>query len=188
MRVAATPFDGEMQKLNAALVGTAIGYGSGRGEVARKIATATAMPASAAADRAGYFGVKGGAVGGGGDLVDEVTTGKVKLADLKRDALDSSSPAWTKPTAKTTCKQKAAERTKIQEQINAVARQRKAWLKKQRQGQARLVRRAGRRRAQEAGEVDRSRSVASAASASSASGRIASSTSGATGPVDTNHS
>jgi Mg-chelatase subunit ChlD len=31
VRIAATPFDGEMQKLNSALVGTAIGYGSGRG-------------------------------------------------------------------------------------------------------------------------------------------------------------
>ncbi|HEX9103369.1 MAG TPA: vWA domain-containing protein [Polyangia bacterium] len=130
VRVAATPFDGEMQKLNAALVGTAIGYGSGRGEVARKIATATAMPASAAADRAGFYGVKGGAVGGGGDLVEEVTTGKVKLADVKRDSLDDTLAGMDEGSREAYVKEKAGERAKIQSQINAVARQRNEWLKK----------------------------------------------------------
>ncbi|HEX6835403.1 MAG TPA: hypothetical protein VF334_02465, partial [Polyangia bacterium] len=130
VRVAATPFDGEMQKLNAALVGTAIGYGSGRGEVARKIATATAMPASAAADRAGYFGVKGGAVGGGGDLVEEVATGKVKLADVKRDALDDTLGAMDEGKREAFVQHKAEERNKIQAEINAVAKQRNEWLKK----------------------------------------------------------
>jgi hypothetical protein len=130
VRVAATPFDGEMQKLNAALVGTAIGYGSGRGEVARKIATATAMPASAAADRAGYFGVKGGAIGGEGDLVEEVATGKVKLADVKRDSLDPLMAGMDEGKREAFVKQKAEERNKIQAQINAVAHQRNEWLKK----------------------------------------------------------
>lgn len=130
VRVAATPFDGEMQKLNAALVGTAIGYGSGRGEVARKIATATAMPASAAADRAGYFGVKGGAVGGGGDLVEEVATGKVKLGDVKSDDLDGALRAMDETKREAYVKTKAAERARIQAQINSVAKQRNEWLKK----------------------------------------------------------
>jgi len=130
VRVAATPFDGEMQKLNAALVGTAIGYGSGRGEVARKIATATAMPASAAADRAGYFGVKGGAVGGGGDLVDDVLNGKAKPADIKSTELPPEMAAMDESNREAFVKEKAAERNKIQAQINTIAKQRTEWLKK----------------------------------------------------------
>ncbi len=130
VRVAATPFDGEMQKLNAALVGTAIGYGSGRGEVARKIATASAMPASAAADRAGYFGVKGGAVGGSGDLVDDVVNGKVKVADVRRDTLDPLFAGMDEGKREEVVKEKAAERAHIQAQIKAVAKQRSEWLKR----------------------------------------------------------
>ncbi len=129
VRVAATPFDGEMQKLNAALVGTAIGYGSGRGEVARKVATATAMPAATAADRAGFYGSKGGAVGGSGDLVDDVVNGKVKVADVKRDALDGPMGAMDESHRESYVKEKVAERNKIQEQINAVAKHRTEWLK-----------------------------------------------------------
>ena len=130
VRVAATPFDGEMQKLNAALVGTAIGYGSGRGEVARKVATAAAMPASAAADRAGYFGVKGGAVGGGGDLVDDVLSGKAKPAKLAPADLPAEMASMDEGKREEFVKEKAAERNKIQAQINSVAKQRNEWLKK----------------------------------------------------------
>ena len=130
VRVAATPFDGDMQKLNAALVGTAIGYGSGRGEVARKVATATAMPASTAADRAGYFGAKGGALGGRGDLVDDVVNGKVKAADVKRDALDGELAAMDESKREAFVKEKVVERNKIQSQINTLAKQRNEWLKK----------------------------------------------------------
>ncbi|MCU1283434.1 MAG: hypothetical protein JWM53_6980 [bacterium] len=130
VRIAATPFDGDMQKLNAALVGTAIGYGRGRGEVARKVATATAMPASEAADRAGYFGTKGGALGGGGDLVDDVANGKVKAKDVKRDALDGLVAGMDEDKREEYVKEKVAERNKIQSQINTLAKQRNEWLKK----------------------------------------------------------
>jgi hypothetical protein len=130
VRIAATPFDGDMQKLNAALVGTAIGYGAGRGEVARKVATASAMPASEAADRAGYFGTKGGALGGGGDLVDDVVNGKVRTKDVRRDSLDGALAGMDESKREEFVKEKVAERGRIQAQINAVAKQRQEWLKK----------------------------------------------------------
>ncbi|MGZ3406043.1 MAG: vWA domain-containing protein [Polyangia bacterium] len=130
VRIAATPFDGDMQKLNAALVGTAIGYGSGRGEVARKVATATAMPASEAADRAGYFGTKGGALGGGGDLVDDVANGRLRAKDVRRDALDGTLATMDESKREEFVKEKVAERNKIQVQINTLAKQRNEWLKK----------------------------------------------------------
>ncbi|HXU69602.1 MAG TPA: vWA domain-containing protein [Polyangia bacterium] len=130
VRVAATPFDGEMQKLNAALVGTAIGYGRGRAEVTRKVATATAMSAPAAADRAGYFGVKGGAVGGGGDLVDDVSNGKARIGDVKAEELPAEMAAMDESKREAYVKEKVAERNKIQTEINTVAKHRQEWLKK----------------------------------------------------------
>ncbi len=129
VRVAATPFDGEMQRLNAALVGTAIGYGTGRGEVARKVAAAAAMPASAAADRAGFYAVKGGAVGGGGDLVGDVESGKARPADLKAEELPPEMRAMDEGKREAYVKEKAAARAHIQAEINAVAKQRSEWLK-----------------------------------------------------------
>jgi len=136
VRVAATPFDGEMQKLNAALVGTAIGYGSGRAEVARKVAAATTMSAPAAADRAGYFGVKGGAVGGGGDLVEEAAEGKLGKKDwAKRDVVDALG-GLTGDDAEKFVQHKAAERAKIQARINGIAKQRQEWLNKNAKGKA----------------------------------------------------
>jgi hypothetical protein len=132
VRVAATPYDGELQKLNAALVGTAIGYGSGsvRTEVARKSSAAAAMPASEAADRAGFYGAKGGAVGGGGDLVDDVFNGKVKAKDIKRDALDPVLGAMDEDKREAFVKEKVAARNKIQSEINNIAKQRQEWIKK----------------------------------------------------------
>jgi Mg-chelatase subunit ChlD len=129
VRIATTPYDDQMQKLNAALVGTAIGYGRGRMEVARKVATAVAMPASAAADRAGYFGVKGGAVGGAGDLVDDVASGKAKPRDLDAEELPPEMQAMDGSKREAYVKDKVAARTKIQAEINAVAKERQGWIK-----------------------------------------------------------
>ena len=131
VRVAATPYDGELQKLNAALVGTAIGYGRGRGEVARKVATATAMPAPAAADRAGFFGAKGGAVGGGGDLVDDVTTARSRSADVQSDGAPGRDGGDGRDQARgATSRRRWPSATRSRREINTVAKQRNEWLKK----------------------------------------------------------
>lgn len=130
VRIAATPYDDELRRLNAGLVGTAIGYGSGRAEVARKVAVATAMPAAAAADRAGYFGAKGGAVGGEGDLVEAVAEGKAKPSAMDPLALPPEMQAMDGAKRDAYVKHKLEERAKIQAQINKIASERNAWLKK----------------------------------------------------------
>jgi Mg-chelatase subunit ChlD len=129
VRVAATPFDTELQRLNAALVGTAIGYGREREVVARKAATAAAMPAPAAADRAGFFGVKGGAVGGRGDLVYDVANGKAKPGDVKAEELPAEMRDMDESRREAYVNDKLAKRTKIQAEINSVAQRRNEWLK-----------------------------------------------------------
>ena len=130
VRVAATPYDGELQKLNAALVGTAIGYGRGRLEVARKVSAAAAMPAAAAADRAGFFAAKGGAVGGAGDLIDDVAEGKTTPAAVPATELPPEMQKMDTGKREAYVKEKLAARNKIQAQIAELARQRDAWLRK----------------------------------------------------------
>jgi von Willebrand factor type A domain len=130
VRVAATPYDTDLQRLNAALVGTAIGYGRGGAELRRKAAGAAAMPAPAAADRASFFGAKGGAVGGGGDLVRDYEGGSATLGSIAADELPAEMKPMDPAKREAYVKDKLAERNKIQAEINSVAKQRNEWLKK----------------------------------------------------------
>jgi Mg-chelatase subunit ChlD len=83
----ATPFDEKLARINAKLAGSTLVYG--RAEVRRlgeaKAAAAGALPAPAAADRAG-FSAKGGSVASY-DLIDSVKDKKVKVEDIKEEDL-----------------------------------------------------------------------------------------------------
>ena len=59
-----------------------------------------------------------------------MATGKVKVGDLKSDDLDGTLRAMDETKREAYVKTKAAERAKIQAQINSVAKQRNEWLKK----------------------------------------------------------
>ncbi len=124
----ATPYDAKMAELNAKLVNTAIGYGSYRGEVKAKIAASTAAPVAVAADRAAYFGAKGGAVGGVGDLIDDTLNGRVKAEELPAAAAPELAGLDGEGRRKLIA-EKNAERTRIQAEINAVAKKRDAFMK-----------------------------------------------------------
>jgi hypothetical protein len=84
----ATPYDAPLAKLNTALVDTTLAYGgrATRATVAAKSADAKALPAGAAADRAGFSGKseKGATAG---DLVDDVSDKKVDLKKVKEEEL-----------------------------------------------------------------------------------------------------
>ena len=89
-------------------------------------------------------------------------SGKAKPADDRRAAtLPAEMQAMAEPRREAYVKEKVAERKQdpVADQRARQAAQRVA--EEERQGQARLVRRQGRRHAQEAGEVDRSGAVAS---------------------------
>lgn len=130
VRTVATPYDDKLAELNTKLMGTAIGYGAGAGELRRKVAASMAAPASIAADRASFFGSKGGAVGGGGDLVKDVAEGKVKAEAVPAGALPAEVAAKPMPARLDYIKQKQHEREEIQAEINKVASERNAFMKK----------------------------------------------------------
>jgi hypothetical protein len=100
IQVVRTPYDADLAKINAKMAATTVPYGSLRlqKEAKRQAEAARALPASAAADRAGFYGAsgRGGAIATY-DLLDAVKSGKVRLKDLKKEELP---PAMQKLTLK----------------------------------------------------------------------------------------
>jgi Mg-chelatase subunit ChlD len=81
----ATPYDGELAKINGELAGSTLTYGRSRFEAIGKLAVAKALPAPAAAERAG-FAAKSGRTSSD-DLLDDLKADKVKLRDVAKDEL-----------------------------------------------------------------------------------------------------
>ena len=82
----ATPYDGELARLNRALTETAVPYGSAdkRARVLSKAKHSLEAPAAAQAERAGWFGFDGlarspNAAVSEGDLLDDVASKRVDL-------------------------------------------------------------------------------------------------------------
>ena len=80
-----TRYDDEMASLHDKLTGTAIPYGAGRVAAMAASSVAEAAPPLVKAERAAYMARKGKAVGGDGDLVDSIASGKVKLKDVQAE-------------------------------------------------------------------------------------------------------
>ena len=137
--VAASPFDDKLAALNARLVGTTVGYGRYRDEVRSKAAGAMAMPKSAQADRAGFFGSAGGAVSGEGDLLKDAASGTVSApaiaampaASLPAEIANLDGKGRNEWVAK-----KQAEREKISTEIKTLNDKRMDYLKAGRKADA----------------------------------------------------
>jgi hypothetical protein len=84
----ATPYDARLAEINTGLARTTLAYGARekRDTARRAVTEAAALPAPAAADRAGFAGkaMKGAAAG---DLIDDVKDKKVDLKKLKEEEL-----------------------------------------------------------------------------------------------------
>ena len=126
----ATPYDDKLAELNARLVGTAIGYGKGAGAVHAKMEAGRSLSKEVAADRAGFFGVMGGAVSGDGDLLNDVATGKVAPeAPAAVAAMPAPVQAMDPAARKAWVDEKNVERNKIATEINALAKKRSDYMK-----------------------------------------------------------
>jgi len=85
--VVKTPFDADLAKINSELASTTVCYGDRRAQAAgeKKKDEAKALPAPAAAERAGFSGKS--KMAASYDLLDGIKNGKVKLKELKEEEL-----------------------------------------------------------------------------------------------------
>jgi len=132
----ATPYDDKLADLNGKLVGTAIGWGRYRGEVAEKVSASRAMPKASAADRAGFFGLKGGAVSGAGDVLKDAEEGRLDVAAAPAAALPAELGSLDADGRKEWVAKKKAERETIQAEINKLNTERTKYLKERRKADA----------------------------------------------------
>lgn len=134
--VVATPFDADISALGEQLGRTVVTYGSEAVQTAQAQRTDRARelegmaPAPAAADRAIY---NAGAAGGRNllgpqELVDAVVRGVVVLEDVPVDELPEEMRAMSAEERAEYIRVRAAERARIQEQIQGLARQRQEFI------------------------------------------------------------
>jgi hypothetical protein len=137
MQALSTPVDAELAELNRALGRTIVAYGgtAARREAEARQARSEAAAPSVAAERLAFKtaarGVAAGMVGaveGGGDLVDDERDGRVKLAEMKKDALPSEMQAMSSGEQSAYLGKKRSERQRLQAQIAALVKKRQAHV------------------------------------------------------------
>jgi len=129
VRIAA-PQDEAIAALNREIGGTLIGYGQAdrRREVYAKQAAAEAAPAAAAADRLSFNASTARAVQGGGELIDSLERGEVKLEDLEAEELPEDLRGLDDEQLAAAVEAKRAKRKEIQARLDKLLAERNAFL------------------------------------------------------------
>ena len=125
-----TPMDAELATLNRKLGSTLVGYGAepARRAVMSKQAAAENAPASVAADRLAFNARYGLAVQGGGELLDSLNSGRVKLESLSKDDLPAEWQNLDETALKAEIDKKQTERNQLQAQIQKLGKEREEFL------------------------------------------------------------
>ena len=135
-----TPMDSELTDLNRKLGKTLVAYGAepARRAVASKQLAAEAAPASVAADRLAFNARYGVAVQGEGELLDGLSSGKVKLESLDKDKLPAAFQKLDQKELKAEIGKKQQERAELQARIQKLTREREDYVAAERKRQAEL--------------------------------------------------
>ena len=138
MAAIATPVDGELADLNRKLGTTLVAYGSERARrsVATKQLAAEAAPAGVAADRLSFNAKSGVAVQGESELLDGLSSGKVKLESVEKDKLPAELQKLDSAELKAEIGKKQKERATVQEQIQKLSKEREEYITAERKRQA----------------------------------------------------
>jgi Mg-chelatase subunit ChlD len=130
MAVIATPMDEELSALNRKLGSTLVAYGNepARRAVVTKQLVAESAPAAVAADRLAFNARYGVAVQGGGELLDGLSSGKVKLESIKKDQLPAELQKLDTDELKAELDKKQEERVAIQARIQKLSQVREDYL------------------------------------------------------------
>ena len=128
-----TPFDEKMAALSAKLEGTGLAYGGGRKAARESGALAASVrgmaSAPAAAERAEYKARAGFA--GASDLASAVEEKRLALKDVKEDELPDALREVPADKREARLSEITAERKKLKGEMDGLAGERAAWLKKQ---------------------------------------------------------
>jgi len=136
MLAMAAPQDAELASLNRALADTVIAWGSAgeQAELEGKRREALAAPAPSSADRLAFLAKTGGRVNAGReDLVDAVKEGRAQLDAVKKDELPPSLRELAPAELHAHVHAKLDERTKLQERVVRLSRERDAWIRAEEQ-------------------------------------------------------
>ena len=134
----ATPFDGGLAELSAKLDETRLYYGSAaeKAKRQRKVeATEKLHGAASVESRARRAAFNASASGkanllGEGELVDDLSSGRVDLSAIDRDHLPEPMQAMAPEEQKALVKETADRRSELKRQIQALAEERSAFLRK----------------------------------------------------------
>ena len=133
MVAVATPFDDRMAALSGKLEGTGLAFGAGKAAARESGMLAAAVrgmaSAPAAAERAEYKARAG--FGGASDLVAAIAENRVALKDVKEEELPDALKDLPAGERAAKLGEIAADRKKLKNEIDGLARDRAAWLKKQ---------------------------------------------------------
>jgi hypothetical protein len=132
MQQIAAPMDDEIDRVNAALSGTVVPYGAHEAQekVRHKTRMAMEAPAAASASRHAYLGKKGGAiVTGGGDLVDDMRSGRVKLENLKADELPRELAQLPPEARRQALETRSAQREELKARLDVLVKERAAYVR-----------------------------------------------------------
>ena len=130
MTAIATPMDAELAELNRKMGTTLVAYG-GEGAyrmVAAKQRAAEAAPASVAADRLAFNTTAGVAVQGEGELLDGLSSGKMKLETLKKEELPADLRKLDDKELKGEIEKRQKERAELQARIQKLSQEREKYL------------------------------------------------------------
>lgn len=133
VRIAA-PQDEEIARLNREIGGTLIGYGAAPAReavYAKQAASESAAPA-AAADRLSYNAATGRVVQGGGELLDSLDRGEVKLEDVKADDLPPDLRGLSRQELEARVEAKRKERKELQARLQKLLAERAAHVEAER--------------------------------------------------------
>ena len=132
----ATPFDDKIAKLSEKLDDTRLYYGTGEDKIKqqRKVAAAEKLHAASSVEsrarRAAFNASKSGAANflGEGELVDDVSSGRVDLSSIDRDKLPAPMQAMAPKEQAAIISETAERRNELKRQISELTEKRSTYL------------------------------------------------------------
>jgi von Willebrand factor type A domain len=128
MHDVATPYDDELARLHDQLSDTAMAYGADKARAEEARAVAAAAPMAVKVERAGFLASKRKAVGGAGDLLDDVASGRVKLESVPPAAMPVGLSGLAGPARSAAVAKKLRERSEVTARIELLTKQRNEHL------------------------------------------------------------